>query len=109
MYMYCDTRGNVQKPTRTKPAGQNPQRTIEIEFAQGTFVRDFCTKPTKYLGGPRCVTYFQGRVPECVTKCDRRRGSKLAKHSVTYFMDGPHFHKPSFHLNKITCFVNYNV
>src|SRR6218665_1957525 len=28
-------------------------------------------------------------VPGCVTKCDRGRGSKLAKNSVTYFMDGP--------------------
>ena len=30
-----------------------------------------------------------GGVPGCVTKCDRGRGSKLAKNSVTYFMDGP--------------------
>ena len=28
-------------------------------------------------------------VPGCVTKCDMGRGSKLAKNSVTYFMDGP--------------------
>ena len=30
-------------------------------------------------------------VPGCVTKCDREREvrSKLAKNSVTYFMDGP--------------------
>ena len=29
-------------------------------------------------------------VPGCVTKCDRGDGgSKLAKNSVTYFMDGP--------------------
>ena len=29
-------------------------------------------------------------VPGRVTKCDRREGgSKLAKNSVTYFMDGP--------------------
>ena len=28
-------------------------------------------------------------VPGCVTKCDKGRGSKLAKNSVTYFMDGP--------------------
>src|SRR6218665_1803206 len=25
--------------------GQNPLRTIEIEFVQRTFVRDFCTRP----------------------------------------------------------------
>ena len=28
-------------------------------------------------------------VPGCVTKCDRGKGSKLAKNNVTYFMDGP--------------------
>ena len=32
------------------PPGQKPPRTIEIEFVQGTFVRDFCTKPTKNWG-----------------------------------------------------------
>ena len=33
---------------------------------------------------------LSGGVPGCVTKCDRGRGgSKLAKNSVTYFMDGP--------------------
>ena len=47
----------------------------------------FCTRPTKN-GGLRCATYFLV-VPECVTKCDRGRGSKLSKNSVTYFMDGP--------------------
>ena len=78
----------MDKPTRTKPPGQKPPRTIEIEFVQGTFVLDFCTRPTKNRRGPRCVTYFR-RVPGCVTKCDRGRGSKLAKNSVTYFMDGP--------------------
>src|SRR6218665_1195329 len=36
--MYCDRRGNGQKPTRTKPPGQKPLRTIEIEFVQGTSV-----------------------------------------------------------------------
>src|SRR6218665_871910 len=49
--MYCDRRGNRQKPTRTKPPGQKPLRTTEIEFVQRTFVRDFCTRPTKNRGG----------------------------------------------------------
>src|SRR6218665_833028 len=66
--------------------GHKPMRTIEIEFVQGTFVLDFCTRPTKNRGGPRCVTYFPG-VLGCVTKCDRGGGSKLTKNSVTYFMD----------------------
>src|SRR6218665_2423330 len=87
--MYCNRRGNGQKPTRKKKPGQKPPRTIEIEFVQGTFVRGFCTRPTKNRGGPRCVTYFQG-VPGRVTKCDRgEEGSKFAKNSLTYFMDGP--------------------
>src|SRR6218665_2528616 len=29
-----------------------------------------------------------GGVLGCVTQCDRGRGSKLAKNSMTYFMDG---------------------
>src|SRR6218665_825643 len=88
--MYCDRRGN-----RRNQPGQNPRtkppRTIEIEFVQGTFVRDFCTRPTKNLGGPRCVTYFRGGgVPGYVTKCDREEGGQnWPKNRVTYFMDGP--------------------
>src|SRR6218665_2013138 len=86
--MYCDRRGNGQKPTRTKPSGQKPTRTIEIEFVQGLLSGIFVLGLLKMGGGPRCVTYFRG-VPGCVTKYDRGRGSKLAKNSVTYFMDGP--------------------
>src|SRR6218665_2552176 len=91
--MYSDRRGNGQKPpwtklsrqkTPDKPPGQKPPLTIEIEFVQGVLVRMFCTRPTK-MGGPRCVTYFSG-VPGCVTKCDRGRGSKLARNNVTYFL-----------------------
>ena len=52
---YCDRRGNGQKPSRTKLPGQKPPRTIEIEFVQGTFVRDFCSRPTKNRGGVRDV------------------------------------------------------
>src|SRR6218665_1169661 len=87
--MYCDRRGERTKTNPDKPPGQKPPQTIEIKFVQRTFVRDLCTRPTKNRGaGPRCVTYFRG-VPGCVTKCDRgERGSKLAKNSVTYFMDG---------------------
>ena len=47
--MYCDRR-NGQKPTRIKKLRQKPPRTIEIEFVQGTFVQDFCTRPTKIRG-----------------------------------------------------------
>src|SRR6218665_3006931 len=86
--MYCDRRGNEQKPTRAKPPGQKPSRTIEIEFVQGLLSGIFVLGLLK-SGGPRCVTYFRGGVPGCVTKCDRGGGEKLAKNSVTYFMDGP--------------------
>ena len=43
--------------------------------------------PTKNGGSEMCDVL--SGVPGCVTKCDRGRGSKLAKNSVTYFMDGP--------------------
>src|SRR6218665_3300381 len=58
--MYCDRRGNGQKPTRTKPPGQKHPRTIEIEFVRGTFVRDFCTRPTKNGGQRRKSVYNFG-------------------------------------------------
>ena len=66
------TEGGTDKTNQDKTPGQKPPRTIEIEFVQETFVRNFCTRPTKNrgVGGPRCVTYFRG-VPGCVTKCDR--------------------------------------
>src|SRR6218665_228904 len=83
--MCCDRRGNGQKPTRTKLLDKRPlknprtkpPRTIEIEFVQVAFVRDFCTRPTKNMGSERCDVL--SGVPGCVTKCDRGRGSKLAK------------------------------
>ena len=76
--MYFDRRGNGQKPTRTKPPGQKPPRTIEIEFVQGTFVRDFCTRPTKNRGVVCDVLSGEG-VPGCVTKCDRGRVVKIGQ------------------------------
>ena len=75
--MYCDWRGNGQKPTRTKPPGQKPPRTIEIEFVQGTFVRDFCTMATKNGGSEMCDVL--SGVPGCVTKCDRGGGQNWPK------------------------------
>ena len=57
--MYCDRRGNGQKPTQTKPHGQKPPRTIEIEFVQRTFVQDFVLGLLK-SGGPRkCDSLWQ--------------------------------------------------
>ena len=63
--MYCDRRGT----DKTNP-DKKPPRTIEIEFVQGTFVQDFCTRPTTKSGGcPRCVTYFFGGPGMCDKFC----------------------------------------
>src|SRR6218665_1363676 len=91
--MYSDRRWNGQKPPRTKPSRQKTKppdktRTIEREFVQGAFVRAFCTRPTKNRGSKTCDVLLG--VPGCVTKCDRGRGVKIGKNSVTYFMDGPY-------------------
>src|SRR6218665_1974712 len=77
-----------KRPPEKKP-DKNPREQLRQNLYKGAFLRVFCTRPPKNRGGgSRCVTYFRG-VPGCVTKCDRGRGQKLAKNSVTYFMDGP--------------------
>src|SRR6218665_2633782 len=96
--MYSDRRGNGQKPPRTKPSrqktpdktpGQKPPRTTEREFVQRAFVRVFVLGLLKIRGGEsEMCGVLLGDVPGCVTKWDRGGGSKLAKYSVTYFMDG---------------------
>jgi len=94
--MYFNRRGNGQKPPRTNlsdkrpltnPPGQTHPRAIEMEFVQRDFVRAFCTRPTKDGKSEMCDVLLG--LLGCVTKCDIGRGSKLAKNSVTYFMDGP--------------------
>src|SRR6218665_2369750 len=82
-----DTTFQTKDPLTTLPRTKT-LRTIEREVVQEAFVRNFCTRPTRNGRGPRCVTYFW-RIPECVTKCDKGKGSKLTKNSVTYFMDSP--------------------
>ena len=44
---------------------QKPPRTIEIEFVQGTFVRDFCTRPTKNQGGSEMCDVLSGGPGMC--------------------------------------------
>ena len=45
---------------------------------------------TSFRGGSeKCVTSFRGG-QRFVTVCDRGGGSKIAKNSVTSFMDGPY-------------------
>ena len=80
--------GTDKNQPRQTPPGQKPSRTIEIEFVQGTFVRDFVLGLLK-IGGSEMCDVLSG-VLGCVTKCDRGKGgSKLAKNSMTYFMGGP--------------------
>ena len=61
--MNCDRRGTDKnqpgqhlpdKRPPDKTLGQKPMRTIEIEFVQGAFFRDFCTRPTKNGGSEMC-------------------------------------------------------
>src|SRR6218665_3239353 len=88
--MYFNRRGIGHNPPRTKSSGQKtrrkPPRTTEREFVQGTFVQVFCTRPTKNRGSEMCDVHWG--VPGFVTKCYRARGSKLAKNSMTYLLDG---------------------
>src|SRR6218665_277752 len=72
-----------------KTPGQNPRKQLRQNLYKG-LLSGFFVLGLLIIGGvPRCVTYFRGRgMPGCVTKCNRG-GKKLAKNSVTYFMDGP--------------------
>jgi len=67
--MYCDRKGNGQKPTWTKPSTQKTPdktpldknfRTIEIEFVQGIFVRDFVLGLLKIGGSEMCDVLSRG-------------------------------------------------
>ena len=69
----------------TKPPGQNPGEQFRENLYRG-ICSGFCTRPTKNGGSEMCDVLLGD--PGCVTKCDRGRGSKFAKNSVTYFMDG---------------------
>ena len=86
------TDGGMDKnlPGQNLPDKRPPDKPPGQKFVQWAFVRAFCTRPTKNrVGGPRCVTYFRGSrdVWQSVTG---GVGSKLAKNSVTYFIDGPY-------------------
>src|SRR6218665_2401525 len=95
--MHFDRKGYGQGPPQTKtfqtkdpltkPPDKNPREQLRENLYRGLLSGIFVLGLLK-IGGPICVTYFWG-VPECVTKCDRGRGVKLAKNNVTYFMDGP--------------------
>ena len=91
--MYSDRRGNGQKPTPDKTfqtkdtLTKHPCEQLRENLYRGFLSRFFVLGQLK-PGGPRYVMYFWG-VPECVTKCNRGTGSKLAKNRATYFMDAP--------------------
>ena len=72
------TEGERTKTNPDKTPGQKPPRTIEIEFVQGTFVRDFVLGLLKMWGGSEMCDVLPGGgwVPECVTKCDRGEGGQ---------------------------------
>src|SRR6218665_1425793 len=85
--MYSDRRGNGQKAPRTKPPGQKPREQLRENSYMGLLSGFFVLGLLKIGGSEMCDVRLG--VPGCVTKCDRGRGSKLAKNSMTYFMDGP--------------------
>jgi len=66
--------------TETNPdntPGQKPPRTIEIEFVQRTFVRDFCTRPTKNGGSEMCDVLSGG--PGMCDKVWQGEGVKIGQ------------------------------
>src|SRR6218665_2742160 len=97
--MYSDRRGNGQKPPRTKPSRQKtptqkapdkrPREQLRENLYRGLLAGIVVLGLLKIGGGSEMCDVLLGGVPGCVTKCDRGRGSKLAKNSVTCFMDGP--------------------
>ena len=66
--MHSERRGTDNTfQTKDKTPGQKPPRTIEREFVQGAFVRDFVLDLQKIgvKGNPRCVTYTFGGLGKC--------------------------------------------
>ena len=73
------TKANPDKTLWTKASANNWDRICTGDFCPG-----FCTRPTKNWGGSEMCDVLSGG--QSVTGGG---GSKLAKNSVTYFMDGP--------------------
>src|SRR6218665_3680360 len=72
----------------TNPPDKIPREQLRENLYKGLFSGFFVLGVLKVGGSEICDVLFWG-VPACVTKCDRGGRSKLAKNSVTYFMDGP--------------------
>jgi len=76
------------KDPLTKPPNKNPREQLRENLYRGLLSGFFVLNLLKIRReSEMCDVLLEG-VPGCVTKCDRG-GSKLAKNSVTYFMDGP--------------------
>ena len=82
------TKTTSDKTFQTKTPWKNLANNCERICTEG-FVRVSCTRPTENGEGSEMCDVLLGVVPRCVTKCGRGRGSKMAKNSTTYFMDGP--------------------
>src|SRR6218665_1405433 len=83
----------------SKIRGKNPNYAVKKSAGGGKLgptyksvpyeVQKRILKPGYLWGVFRGCDVLYGGSAMCVTKCDRGRGSKLVKNSVTYFMDGP--------------------
>src|SRR6218665_1178182 len=87
--MHSERRGNAQKSTsdktfqtKYKNPDKNPREQLRENLYRG-LLSGFCTRPIKN-GVSKMCDVLLGGVPGC-----DRGGAKLAKNSVTYFMDGP--------------------
>ena len=84
-------KNHPDKTFQTKdPRTKAPREQLRENLYRG-LLSGFFELAVLKMGDLRCVKYFW-EVPECVAKCYMGRGSKLAKNSVTYFMDGPRFY-----------------
>ena len=100
------TKTTPDKTFQTKDQWQNPPDKNPDEQLRENLYRGLCPGfllGLLKMGGPRCVTYFWGP-GMCDKVWQRGGGSKLAKNSVTYFMDGP-----SYKLKLLTsCLLHIN-
>ena len=69
------------------PPDKNPHEQLRENLYRGLSSGIFVLGLLKIGVSEMCEVLLW--VPGCVTRCDRGGESKLAKNSVTYFMDGP--------------------
>src|SRR6218665_744979 len=86
--MYSDRRGNGQKPPRTKPPGQRPRKQLRENLYMGLLSGFFVLGLLKIGGSEMCDVLLGGSRDVCQSVTGAV-GSKLAKNSMKYFMDGP--------------------